>query len=181
MKHGFTDDQIIDAKHAAAHNLSRDWMSRFNVTDIRAFLDALPEPQDDWQDVTDIRQIRRGDMLKNETENAVITYKYAVKRVDLSDGIIHFDNDELVFWHDNHTYYRIPAPVQHPDVDEHPVIGHIKFRNWEGETENARVGHANNSEYMLFSYGEYLESVQPQKITEWEPAEIKPKVVADDE
>lgn len=157
--------------------MSRDWISRFNVKDIRAFLDALPEPaSDDWQDVTDIRQIRRGDMLKNETENALITYKYAVKRVDLSDGIIHFDNDELVFWHNKHTYYRLPAPVQHPDPAEHQYILVHRADPKYNRHMFPNVGMTSGKN----GYGVGKIYISAEHILEWE--ELTPaKVVADDE
>ena len=168
MKHGFTDDQIVDAKHAAAKNLSRDWISGFDVTDIRAILDALPEPEiDEWQECG-FKELHATDKR--------------VKAVFIGGSIIEGTpdrrNEEHVFLvdgpvihsYDDATFYRIPKPVTPPDPAENPVI--IIYRpNGNGKTP---VTYAwTGQHYRSFDGNEYFSA---QEITDWTPA----KVVADE-
>lgn len=181
----YTDEELALALHAATYvrsgsiDINHDTSQAPRqihtslLSDLRAILKHLPKPQDDWQDVTDIRQIRRGDMLKNETENALIAYKYAVKRVNLSDYIVHLDNDELVFWHDNHTYYRIPAPVTPPDPALHQFI-RVDGKDYKAIPESGR--------YQLLEAGlATVHVINRENITEWTELELVPKEVADND
>src|SRR5690625_1308668 len=171
MKHEFTDDQIIDAKHAAARHMSRDWISRFNVKDIRACLDALPEPQDEWEQCT-IDQIRKGDRFKVEGrgwhyESTAIHIDVDIVCVNPRTGsfITRDEVDQI----NEITLYRIPAPVQHPDPEEHEFIiiyggevlrydGHRYYIN--------RVGKPTSLEMIMAN---------------WTPVDVVPKVAADDD
>ena len=179
MKHEFTDDQIIDAKHAAARHMSRDWISRFNVKDIRAFLDALPEPQDEWEQCT-IDQIRKGDRFKVEGrgwhyESTAIHIGVDIVCVNPRTGsfITRDEVDQI----NEITLYRIPAPVVHPDPDNNPVI---LVREVHGKTYDppvvAIVRDSSTQNHPVYVYGDNG-SAFPDYITDWSPA----RVVADDE
>lgn len=138
MKHEFTDDQINDAKHAAARYMGRDWISRFNVIDIRAVLDvlyALPEPkQDVWQTCL-AKNVRKGDRVRwkvsesedNESYEIVVT----VVTNHSNDGgvVLHSKSCSYFFPYDT-VVDRIPAPVTHPDPAEHKVILDSSGNSW---------------------------------------------------
>lgn len=158
MQHEYTDDQVNEAIMLANRTGKvYAWETKM----YRDVIKHLPRPQDDWQNVTDILQVRRGDMLKNETENAAITYKYAVKRVNLSDGTILFDNDEALFWDDNHTISRIPAPVVHPDPAQHPIIMEQGGKGWVWIAQHEMYYQPHSTEYRF-----------PEGFPEWSPAQI---------
>src|SRR5699024_3789765 len=107
-----------EAKNVAAYNTSREWISRFNVVDIRAILEALPEPeQDDWQECT-FEDIRKGDRVRAISPNGDLS-EFTVKHIDRL--LAHGEYDEVAHT-TTATFYRIPAPVQHPDPDFHPVV-----------------------------------------------------------
>lgn len=55
MKHKFTDQQIIEAFEEA--ELAGDWEA------FKRFLNALPDPQDDWIECT-FHDIQKGDRVK---------------------------------------------------------------------------------------------------------------------
>lgn len=178
MKHEFTDEQIFESNKIAARTTGRDWISRFNLRDVRAILDALPEPdqQDDWQECA-FEDIQKGDRVKKVTTKEGTTETLegtASQRLGKYTKSWANDQDRLIF--DNHEfcdqlvrYYRIPAPVVAPNPAEHPVIT-IKAINGEpiDAPGNAMFwgGH--------YRYG-YDDMTIAEDITDWEPAKVVPK------
>lgn len=142
----------------------RDWMmGRLNA--------ALPDQPDEWERC-EFSDIRKGDRVRAEFID--ITYEgTAVDVRDYKIAIGHNRNEILLAWK-NPDLYRIPAPVVHPDPAVSPVIivhesdmilsldAPLKML-WVGRTYR-------DSEYSL----------KPQDITEWEPADIVAKVIADE-
>lgn len=179
MRHEFTDDQIIDAKHAAARHMSRDWISRFNVKDIRAFLNALPEPQDDWEECA-FEDIQKGDLVKwfyrdKDRENTCIGVAHRLAYTNeawvTESGAIVADISV------QGQYYRIPAPVQHPDpLHDLTILVHGAYGN---QYKFPSAYTSDGSAYNIVGLGDTR--ILPEDITEWEPAKVVPKVVADDE
>ena len=77
----------------------------------------------------------------------------------------------------SHVVDRIPAPVQHPDPDNNPVI---LVREVHGKTYDppvvAIVRDSSTQNHPVYVYGDNG-SAFPDYITDWSPA----RVVADDE
>ena len=178
MKQEFTDDQIIEAKNVAAYNTSREWISRFNVVDIRAILEALPEPEQDVWQTCPAKNVRKGDRVRwkvsesedNESYEIVVT----VVTNHTNDGgvVLHSKSCSYFFPYDT-VVDHIPAPVQHPDPVEHPVIL---------VTEYDVAGNIMECEPTPFFahdgvYKNDIYAHRPDDVLSWSPA----KVVADDE
>ena len=177
MKHEFTDDQIIEAKNVAAYNTSREWISRFNVVDIRAILEALPEPKQDVWQTCPAKNVRKGDRVRwkvsesedNESYEIVVT----VVTNHTNDGgvVLHSKSCSYFFPYDT-VVDRIPAPVQHPDPEQHPVI-YVKDCDLVNFIPEIMVWYRD-------SYVAGRQCLSPERITDWQ--QIDPaKVVADDE
>ena len=120
MIHNFTDDQIISAIRKMPmitdHN---EYVAKWEFDMFSQFLDALPEPQDEWQPCR-FEDIRKGDRVQYETPDALIKPKHPVLR-NFGDDL-GFVGGMKVWDHPDVKWYRIPAPVQHPDPEKHPVI-----------------------------------------------------------
>jgi len=171
MRHDFSNADIGRAGASAALK-GGVAPSPVSTVFLKRFLDHLPESDDDWQECgfndflpTDkrVKAVFAGGSIIEGTPD-----RRNHEHVFLVDG-------PVIHSYDDATFYRIPAPVQHPDPAEHPVIivdtnyGGLKGRHpfvWDGEIYAAVSGpikHAN-----------------PETITDWEPADIVPKVVEDD-
>ena len=127
MRHEYDDEQIFESNKIAARTTGRDWIARFNLSDVRAILDALTEPEDDWE-ACEFADIRKGDRVKLVTTSrfslTVKTLEATAKHKDRGAWLDE-NSETIVCFPANGTQeklYRIPAPVQHPDPSEHPVI-----------------------------------------------------------
>lgn len=177
MKHEFTDEQIFESNKIAARTTGRDWISRFNLRDVRAFLDALPEPdpQDDWQECwfndfhpTDkrVKAVFIGGSIIEGTPD-----RRNSEHVFLVDG-------PVIHSYDDATFYRIPEPVQHPD----PEVNRVVFVH---ATAQQRYDSLQEYPSPVFHFhwsdnkwrGDISTVLDTEDILEWEPA----KVVADND
>ena len=171
MKHGFTDDQINEAI-MQANQTSRVYSWETEM--YRNVINHLLTPaSDEWIECA-FEDIQKGDRVKwvyqDKDREQVITgiahrLAYGDEAwVTESYAIIADISIEGQF-------YRIPAPAQHPDPEQYPVI--IIYRpNGNGETP---VSYAwTGQHYRSFDGQEYFSA---NEITDWSPA----KVVADDD
>ena len=261
MQHEYTDEQIFESNKIAARTTGRDWISRFNLRDVRAILDALPEPdwllklqgittdqdainerleqaykleaaqvpsqvfrtlirmtlsdkiciddlrafasdgiqlddearqevatfwnkrhalpdpQDDWQECT-FEDIQKGDRFK--VEHANWSYEGQVKWIDAE--VICYDprfgtaiTPQNIDDMRGITLYRIPAPVVHPDPEDHPVIVNVAVHK-PGTNSTHRYDYATwdvGEYYDCWSNdGKYYGAWRPSAIVEWSPAKV---------
>jgi hypothetical protein len=174
MKHSFTDEQINEALSAATRNNRGISIESFSdetewhqdeLQDLRAILDALPEPEtDDWQPCT-IDQIRKGDRFK--VEGRGWHYESTATHIDIDVVCVNprtgsFITRDEVDQIDEITLYRIPAPVVHPDPEVHEFI-----------FTDGMVWRANKVRTTYHCHGQMM---RPEWITDWTPG----KVVEDD-
>lgn len=118
MKHNYDTDQLKAAHKVAAKKIS---INELHTTKyLSAFLDALPEPDtDDW------KECAWGDILPTDKR---VKAEYASGTIiegvpdEISDDGIYLSDGVFIWYSENAKWYRIPAPVQHPDPAEHPVI-----------------------------------------------------------
>ena len=151
-----------------------DYILEVSFEGIRAFLNALPEPQDDWIECA-FEDIQKGDRVRIVTENFYTEYDHPVLEVGQTSicSTILFACGTRAFLDDYNALYRIPAPVVTPNPAEYPVIlvtaaDRVAYDQpephvWDGEAYSA--------------LDRALSYLMPTQITDWSPA----KVVADDE
>lgn len=166
MRHDFTRDQINTAILEMPMMERHSGVAEWELNMFSQFLDALPNPApvaDEWEECT-IDQIRKGDRVKVVEENLVTEYEHPILEIRATAmfaqlifacGSVHNLDDYKAF-------YRIPAPVQHPDPEEHPVVidGNGISWFWSGT----------GSEYHSPERpGEYKD-----RFTSWEPAKVVP-------
>lgn len=175
MKQEFTDDQIIEAKNVAAYNTSREWISRFNVVDIRAILEALPEPEQDEWEACAFEDIQKGDRVRLVQAGRTTDFHLPVIETHPTHLVLQ-DNTQCSNFH-KALYYRIPAPVVHPDpLHDLTILVHGAYGN---QYKFPTAYTSDGSAYNIVGLGDTR--ILPEDITEWEPAKVVPKVVADDE
>ena len=121
MQYEYTAQQL-DHAIGASYDITGDTdILEVSFEGIRAFLDALPEPdqQDDWQECA------WGDVLHTD-ERVKAEYISGTIIEGIPDGIsdegIHLVDSIFMPHSTDAKWHRIPAPVQHPDPAEHPVI-----------------------------------------------------------
>jgi len=165
----YTDEQIIEAIKKAGGKKHPGTVYAWELSMYEQFLDALPEPAtDDWQECgfndfrpTDkrVKAVFAGGSIIEGTPD-----RRNSEHVFLVDGPVIHSYDDAIF-------YRIPAPVQHPDPEQYPVI----------IVRETIVGPLDEPTPMIHDGGNYYESPTGtyciKTITDWSPA----KVVADDE
>lgn len=158
-------------KELIDHPFFKDWS--ISGTSVRSFmmskLDSAMTPQDDWQECgfNDFRP----------TDKRV---KAAFIGGSIIEGTPDRRNSEHVFLvdgpvissHDDATFYRIPAPVVHPDPTECPVI-YAKDSDIVNFVPKIMVWYRD-------SYVAGWQGLSPEQITDWQ--QIDPaKVVADND
>lgn len=128
MKHEYTDTQLRQAVADFLEDEKADlsvsalgepfWTQQ--VKALRKMLDALPEPKtDDWQQCR-FEDIHKGDQIKYVTEISTVIPHRPVTEIDQGDIII---GDQIrITSRPDAKYYRIPAPVVHPDPAVHKLI-----------------------------------------------------------
>lgn len=185
MKHVYDNLEIMAALTEAARNVGeirilgheRDSWRLREVNDVRAILDALPEPATgDWQECR-FEEIQKGDRVRwvNPHNEDNESYEIIVHNVG---------NEERVLYSKTNSYYfppgavldRIPAPVQHPDPAEHPVLlVHDTTRRVSlGGMTGVLQGDGSYAIYR--STNDIWGYLPPDEITDWSPG----KVVEDD-
>lgn len=128
MKHAhLTDQQIREAL------LKAGYKHLWRVAELRAVLDALPDPvpvADEWEECGP-DELRKGDryLVKGDgwPYEGVVSYSYSnilcthpATGARLTKAMVKHRRSGLHL-------FRIPAPVQHPDPEEHPLITVHKF------------------------------------------------------
>ena len=165
----YSEEQIRDAiKRAAAKNTPGP-VYAWELSMYKKVIDALPEPQDDWQECT-FRQVSEHD-LKVKVVWGDFAMEGEISAVD--EGAIYIaDRGVVDIGGDWKKIYRIPAPVVAPDPEQHPVI-YVKDCNIVGFIPKIMVWYRD-------SYVAGQQCLSPERITDWQ--QIDPaKVVADDE
>lgn len=161
------------------HPFFKDWS--ISGTSVRDFmmnkLDNAMNQQDDWEECL-YRDIRKGDRVKRvmthdsgttETREGVAE---TVDRFDVSCSMrqiitgIEDSRNTIV------KLYRIPAPVQHPDPTEHPVI-YVRDSDIVGFIPKIMVWYRD-------SYVAGRQCFSPERITDWQQVDPA-KVVADND
>ena len=183
MKHKFTDTQlrqaVADYLEDAEVDLSISALGEFfwtqQVKSLRKMLDALPEPDDEWQ-VCTIDQIRKGDRVRWQDPGMedTCTYEIIADHTEAEDpGWILFSRTESYYFPPGAVVDRIPAPVQHPDpLSDLAILVHGAYgRHFENPTAYISDGGA----YNIVGLGD--SRIYPHDINEWEPAKVVPKVV----
>ena len=155
-----------------------DYILEVSLEGIRAFLNALPEPQDDWEQCT-IDQIRKGDRVRWQVPDIedICIYEIVASHTKRADpGWFLFSDHECYHFPPGAVVDRIPG-AQHPDPAQHPVIIVHKTGTviWD-----ERPAYWNPEEREYVFQGAFCTAFLPGEITEWEPASIVPKVVEDD-
>lgn len=156
----YTDKQLSYAL------INSDYDRFLTVSSLRAILDALPDPQDEWQQCR-FEDIRKGDRVKVVRLNG-----------DLYEATVTGVGKDLIQSKFAHFYpeyasatYRIPAPAVNPTPEAHPVI----------IVRGTEYGALDVATPMIHDGGGFYESpkgsYKADIITDWSPA----KVVPDDE
>lgn len=121
------------------------------------------DTQDDWQECA------WGDVLHTD-ERVKAEYISGTVIEGVPDGIsdngVYLVDGNLIPYSPDAKWYRIPAPVTHPDPEEHPVI--VTYRpNGNGKTP---VSYAwTGQHYRSFDGQEYFSA---NEITDWSPAKV---------
>lgn len=174
------DQELCPPHHGYAIAYQRAWG--------QAVSNNKPDQQDDWQECA-FEEIRKGDRVKKVlvTESGQIHTTEGVANYYLVAGDLRWWFTEKASWKDSGvdqyiarsdephggpvqvTLYRIPAPVQHPDPEQHPVILVKSTKNREHNPPEPAVAKSQGY-YSTINSGLYT----PKHITDWEPAKIVP-------
>lgn len=153
---------------------------------LQEYIDSNLRPENQWQ-VCTFEDIRKGDRVKTYENGVTTIYDHPVKSTHQSNSqgrYIAFESGKGAYLSLETNLYRIPAPVQHPDPAEHPVIANVAVEK-PGTNSTHRYDYATwdaEAYYLCWNNdGKYYGGWEPSTITEWEPAGVAPKVVADDE
>lgn len=173
MQHNYDTDHLKAAHRVAAKQIN---INELHTTKyLAAFLDALPEPEnDDWQECS-FEEIRKGDRVRvrdDEGNFLEFTVKYiGEKRLYWQQK---YYDDHISFDYVN-GIWRLPRPVQHPDPVKHPVIFVHKYSYEDGgeQTFFDPLAMIWNGTYYEAEKARFL----PQAIVEFTPAKV---VIADD-
>lgn len=153
-----------------------DLVNGIPLTEMQTFLAHLrnldaDSSQDDWQ-LCAFEDIQKGDRVKwvhqEEDREQVIT-GIAHRLAYGDEAWVTESNLIIADISVEGQFYRIPAPVVHPDPTEHPVVidGNGTSWFWSGTGD----------EYHSPEFpGTYKD-----RFTSWTPGEVVPKVVADDD
>ena len=173
MKQEFEPHVIAEAVEKS-YQISGDLpMLDVSINGLRAFLDALPEPQDDFQRggvILDTDDVRKGDrvLIMNLANNL---YEVTVTAID--ERAIIWKGSSITKSSIDRIYLMDRPAVQHPDPAEHPVIL---------VTEYDVAGNIMECEPTPFFahdgvYKNDIYAHRPDDVLSWSPA----KVVADNE
>lgn len=168
----YTDEQINEAI-MLANQTGRVYSWETEM--YRNVIKHLPTPaSDEWIECA-FEDIQKGDRVRMVQAGRTTDFHLPVIEAHPTHLVLQ-DNTQCSNFH-KAVYYRIPAPVVHPDPKKHPVI---LVHEASGITRNppvvalsARIPETERYRYVFSGYG----AQWPSDITEWEPA----KVVADDE
>lgn len=171
MKHNFTDDQIISTiRKMSTASANNDYVANWELEVFSQFLDALPDQPDqpgDWQQC-EFGDIYEGDQVHwtyNTGDTTVtrtgVAHRYLSSEIQTS-SLWFTKASRVIAMNDSHSKFeRIPAPNNHPDPKEHPVIVEQGGKGW--------VWNAHLEMYNLPGRGKYR---FPDSFTEWSPAQI---------
>lgn len=175
MRHEYTDIEMTAAADIAVTQTSSTY-SAVGLPYLRAFLDALPEPQDDWQQCTfeDVSMFDESVLFVFDDGTKVQGKPYSRNKTDIYMWV--GDLAYVISLRDvkkgKATIYRKPKKIDHPNPAEHPVII-VHLHNGVKETKRAFVW--NGESYGCLDGPHSF--LAPHQITEWSPA----KVVADND
>lgn len=180
----YTDEELALALHAATYvrsgsiDINHDTSQAPRqihtslLNDLRAILKHLPAQQGDWEECgfNDLRPTDKrvkavfigGSVIEGTPDQS------SSESIFLVDG-------PVIHTYDEATFYRIPAPVVHPDPAEHPAIIVREIAHALGGTsgkvyEQALWNHGNSDT------GRYNTStgreLRPERIIDWAPAKM---------
>ena len=166
----YTDEQLqaamLQAGKYESVSISVDdsmhYVADYEIDDLRRILDHLPSQQDEWQECA-FDEIRKGDRVRMAQAGRTTDFHLPV--TEAHPTYLVFQGGTQCSYFQKANYYRIPAPVQHPDPEEHPVVinGNGTAWFWSG------LGDEYHSPERP---GEYKD-----RFTNWTPGEVVPKVV----
>lgn len=180
----YTDEELALAIHAATYvrsgsiSISHDISQASRqihtslLSDLRAILKHLPAQQGDWQECgfNDLRPTDKrvkavfigGSVIEGTPDQS------SSESIFLIDG-------PVIHTYDEATFYRIPAPVQHPDPEVDKYILVHKADPKYNRHMFPNVGMSNG----ISGYDVSNIHIPSEHILEWE--ELTPKVVADND
>lgn len=172
MKHEFTDSEITVAADQAVDTAS--YYRTIPIDYLKAFLDALPEPQDEWEECA-FEDIQKGDRVRLVQVGRTTDFDSPVIETHPTHLVLR-DNTQCSNFH-KAIYYRIPAPVVHPDpLHDLVILVHGAYGN---HYNNPTAYTSDGSAYNIVGLGDTR--ILPEDITEWEPGTVVPKEVKDNE
>ena len=180
----YTDEELALAIHAATYvrsgsiSISHDISQASRqihtslLSDLRAILKHLPAQQGDWQECgfNDLRPTDKrvkavfigGSVIEGTPDQS------SSESIFLVDG-------PVIHTYDEATFYRIPAPIVHPDPEEHPVIANVAVHK-PGTNSTHRYDYATwdvGEYYDCWSNdGKYYGAWRPSAVVEWSPAKV---------
>lgn len=173
MTHNYDIEQIRQAWNETRKNhgqIMSEWDEMFRPSQdfIQDFtqhlLDALPEPaQDDWQQCT-ANELQDGDLYRAESSDANIEYKQPITKCAIVGDWVevqHVGGMKSSARISSNTFYRIPAPINHPDPEQHPVI-YVKECDLVNFIPKIMVWYRD-------SYVAGQQCLSPERITDWSP------------
>jgi|SRR5690625_104213 len=141
---------------------------------------SIPTPSidesDEWEPCGR-SELRIGDYLRCESPYGTFTSSEPIKwfRLTTQHIDIEFENGSCIEINTtNKTVYRKPKPIVHPDPAEHPVIIVRESTVLPKGSEPQKVV------YVRPYYRNDIWNGAPETITDWEPADIVAKVIADE-
>lgn len=134
MQHNYTNSEL-DTAVGESFDITGDApLLDVSFNGLRKFLDALPEPQDEWE-ACDFEDIRKGDRVRIVRLGRTTDFHWPVIETHGTFLVLQ-DHTQCSNFH-KAVYYRIPAPVTHPDPMEHHIITCHDRENdyfWNGVT-----------------------------------------------
>lgn len=123
----YTDEQLqaamLQAGKYESVSISVDdsmhYVADYEIDDLRRILDHLPSQQDEWQECA-FDEIRKGDRVRMAQAGRTTDFHLPV--TEAHPTYLVFQGGTQCSYFQKANYYRIPAPVQHPDPEKHPVI-----------------------------------------------------------
>ena len=170
----YTDDQINEAIMLANHTGK---VYAWETEMYRDVIDYLPDADNEWEP-SNVTYVRKGDRVRWTVPGCEDneSYEIVVAAVTNQDGVVLHSETRTYYFPPGSVVDRIPAPVDHPNPAEHPVI---LIREAVVKHDPPVVAIAMRERVcneLIYVFGEYG-ALSPTKITDWSPA----KVVADNE
>lgn len=147
-----------------------------STSDLRRMLDHLPDQPDEWEECN-YEDIKGTDQKVRAVYGDGVIIEGPVQEIYVSTVVL--VGEHRLPRLQAAKYYRIPAPVVHPDPAEHPVIVNVAVDK-PGTNVTHRYDYATwdaQDHYECWNNdGSYYGAWEPSTIREWTPG----KVIADE-